>query len=281
MTMNYQLRAKKNNSFVRQIAWAGFFVLIVLLCVRLFFPSVFTVVGGVLFAQDSIISNVRTNFISKNGLQEENVLLRKQIAGLTVANQLSIQTQKAYDDLYRSLAVQADTVVTSEVLLRPPFAAYDSYIIASGESSGVEKNQVVTVGGAYVIGYIDAVTETFARVRLFSSASHEQTVSIDGFLFESVGQGAGTIEARLPRNFAETTGQTVRLPGLSNLVLGTVVATEFDPQDSYVTGVITPGVNMFQTELVTVIEQKWIDVAALDLEQFNNNETDAEDTDAE
>ncbi len=277
--MNYQLRAKKNTSIIKQLAIAGFFVCIMALLVRLVFPGSFVVFSSFLYAQDSFLSNVQTNFTSKQDLIIQNSQLQQQIDVLQRESQFTQSTQDVYAELYKTIQVPGDSRVTTEVLSRPPFAAYDTYIINAGSQSGIEMNQVVTTGGTLVIGYIDLVTTHYSRVRLFSSAGQSQTISIDGFLFDSAGRGAGTILVRLPRTYAETSGQVARLPGLSNLNLGIISVTEFDPQDSFVTGAVIPQFNSMQVHFVTVLEQKWTDVDALDLEQFNNTETDGEDSD--
>jgi len=279
--MNYQSRVKKNNSFLKQIAWTGFFVFIVTMVVRGMFPGMFNTFGNLLVTEQGFISKWQTNFSNKKDLVQENKLLRDQIKRLQTDNVFSLSNQQAYNNLYKTISTDERSVVTAEVLLRPPVAAYDTYILAAGSVAGIELGQMVSVGGVYAVGYIDAVTSDYARVRLFSSATHAQTVSIDGYLFDSVGQGSGSIAVRLPRSYVDTSNQSVQLPGASNLSLGIVSLTEFDPQDSYVTGIITPVHNIFQTELVTVLSQKWVDVAALDLEQFNNTQEDEENTDSE
>jgi len=258
----------------------GFFVVVIWFLLRFLFPSTFSDFASLVFANNSFFGSLQANYEDKESLLEENKTLRSGLLSQSMEAYSGRINQNFANELYKQVHTEGEVVTISEVLLRPPFAAYDTYVIKGGSIAGVQKNQLVVAAGVQVLGYVDAVTEHYSRVRLFSSADHEQTLSVDGFLFDSVGRGSGTIEIRLPRNFANTQDQVVKLPGASNLIVGGITVTEFDPQDSYVTGIVAPAVNILQQELVTVVEQEWEDVAALDLEQFNNTDN-AEDSDAQ
>ena len=206
---------------------------------------------------------------SKQELEEENQFLREQILRSSVALTLSEYNQRTLQEL---LALDAQTV-PAQVLLRPPYSAYDYYVLNQGADEGVALTQLVVVGGQYLVGYIDEVTPGHSRARLFSAPRETFLVSIEGILYPAEGEGGGTVSIRLPRNFRDLSEKTVTIPGTAPYVLGVIETTSFEPQDSYVRGVMNLPVNIF--------EQEWVEIVSTTFEDFQEEDLPKQETDGE
>lgn len=266
MIMNYPSRPKYRYSRLQHLSVFSLIVVALLLLSYLTHTSVFTVFSHMSESRFGITGFWQTMYTDKAILLRENVKLQKQVMVLKQ------QTQSGLSDSSSDMALWDNGLHATAVLSRPPQSAYDTYILSSGTNDGLAMKQVVVAQGKYVIGYIDQLTGPYARARLFSSAGDRVTVSIDGLLFHGIGEGGGIISVRLPRNFADTGGQVVRLPGIPELIMGTIVLTEFNPQDSYVQGIISLPVNIYAQEVVVVVDDVWEDVDATSLDSFSNND---------
>ena len=215
-------------------------------------------------------STVTVPFVDKQTLLRENSLLRNQLQTKSVSQRLVQEHQRLYHALWNDASGIKQNALLAEILLRPPYAAYDYYLINQGINDGVMVNQLVVAAGQYVLGYIDQVTDQYSRVKLFSSSDVNFMVSIDGVLYPAEGDGGGVVHIRLPRDFRDTEAQIVRLPGGGPYVLGILETTAFRPQDSFVLGIMDMPVNIFQQEWVVVTPYVYTDHQ--NLEQLFNEE---------
>ena len=256
MTTNY-LSQTKQRSWTRQLlGWSVIFVSVFLFL---------HVISSVLF--DSWSTTQRSTaaiskltsllFTDKRALVSENQSLREALQQRDLAVTLAVANREAYMDLYRATTGVGDTDIVVEVLQRPPHTPYDQYILGSGTGQGISAGQLVISARQEVVGYIDHTTPQASQAVLFSSPDQRFDVSIDGGIYPAQGNGGGVILVRLPRNFAQTSGQIVRIPGATPYVLGALEATEFNPQDSYVVGVLTMQTNIYTQSLLTVVDSFW------------------------
>jgi len=222
-----------------------------------------------LTSADSYLANrfdtFATYFEDKAQLERENERLRAELLHQEAVERNGQWIHDRYEDLLREVGLNQSGVVVP-VVKRPPYAAYDTYVIRSRE--GVRTGQLVVSDGVYVIGYVDQVSGEFARVRLFSSPGEEVVVSLDGSLYRGLGQGGGVVELSLPRSRRESTGERVELPSAPTYILGSVVATDFDPQDAFVRGQVVLGPNVYQDDFVTLLEEDYVPTQPLlDIEE--------------
>lgn len=270
MTMNYQSVTNKRKTHKRVLLGSGVFLVLIVVIVAA--PSVFGVFAQWIGISSWWEESVAAALTSRKELVEENQSLRALVARAETTQELASFYQGQYQEMYQHYTGLDESVVTgAEVLLRPPYSAYDYLVLNAGSLDGVVRDQFVVAEGQYVVGYIDAVTPGYSRVALFSAPREEVLVSVEGNLYPARGQGGGVSYIRLPRSFTDSTEQVVRMPGAGPYTMGLLETASFRPQDSYVTGVLTMPVNLFALERVSVVALEYTNQAQLE-EEFDEIE---------
>lgn len=128
-------------------------------------------------------------------------------------------------------------VVLAGVVAHPPTTPYDTLIIDAGETEGIEVGNLVSAGGSLLIGEVEQVYPTTARVVLFSAPgwSHEALLYLRSNQTAPLtleGQGAGAFIARVPVGTHASLGDAIVLPGVSGgffAAVSAIEATEGEP----------------------------------------------------
>jgi cell shape-determining protein MreC len=138
------------------------------------------------------------------------------------------------------------------VLKKPPFSAYDSFILDVGESGGVKMGQTVYALGDIPIGRIGEVFAGTSRVLLYSSAGEQFDVLIGPSNIETqaVGKGGGHFEVSLPRDTKIVPGDKVHIPSLGNSFVGTVEGLASEPSEPFAKILFRQPFNLY--------EQRWV-----------------------
>jgi cell shape-determining protein MreC len=172
---------------------------------------------------------------------EENILL-KRILG----RDLSTST----------ISNQIDGVL-AVVLKKPPYTPYDSLIIDTGQSLGIEKGDIVSAPGGIPIGSISEVYSNTSKVRLFSAPgeTHEVLIGASSTMITAIGRGAGVYEASVPRNLGIEEGDLVSLPAINPLFVGRVNGLVSDPADPFTTVLFSAPVNIYELRFVIVLNK--------------------------
>lgn len=248
MTMNYRSPTKRN--YYRNTV----IVLGVLFLVFVLFNSLRSVWAGVFFEMTGLQAlwrnKVTVVLSDKEDLLFENRELRRLVQEQETTVVMAEYNQRSYQELVREFSEDGGTL--AQVLLRPPYSPYDYLVLDQGTVHGVLENQLVIADGQYVIGYINQVSERYSQAILFSSPQEDFLVSIDGVVYPANGDGGGAISLRLPRNFRDSNRLVVTIPGTLPYVLGFAEETAFEPQDSYVRGIMNLPVNLFEREQVWI-----------------------------
>ena len=194
-----------------------------------------------------------TNFRIKRSLVYENGTLRAEIdrmqAQVLDRNLLEEKVMKLEEALGRA---GSDNRVVASVLVGPGRSPYDTLVIDAGKKDGVEEgflvaasehtvngkvvDDVVVYAGAGAIGTIAEVSDSSAKVKLYSSSGQEHLVLVGANAIPATarGRGMGNFEAKLPQGSTVSLGDTVLFPD-DNLILGTVQLVEEEPSLPFIT----------------------------------------------
>lgn len=144
-----------------------------------------------------------------------------------------------------------ENVLLAYILKKPPFTAYDSYILDVGAKHGVTVGDKVYALGNILIGEILETSNSASKVRLYSSygQKHEVLIGEQNIQATATGRGGGAYEAIVPRDVKVAEGNTITIPGISNAVFGVVNAIIADPAHTFSSVLFSPPVNIY--------EQKW------------------------
>ncbi|MFW0871200.1 MAG: hypothetical protein ACKKL4_01970 [Patescibacteria group bacterium] len=213
--------------------------------------NLFFLYAKILDGGKDLFSNITLPFQDVQALRQENQILRTELENKNSANILAEENARAYLDLWKEFQFEGRDTYIARVIARPPYTAYDQYILKASRELDVD--MLVVSAQQYALGYIEQVQGNYSRAQLFSAPREEVIVSIDGVLYTALGKGGGTLEVKLPRSYRETRGVVVKLPGGGPYILGTLSHTEFDPQDSFVRGIISLPINIYTQELVSIV----------------------------
>ncbi|MDO8430646.1 MAG: hypothetical protein Q7S72_01480 [Candidatus Taylorbacteria bacterium] len=211
-------------------------IIIILLPIYLFFPkffpNVFTFVLGPFWKirqEEPVLSReMRDAFISE--LQKENTDLKTLLNTSTTS---SVQT-------------------IAYILKKPPFTAYDNYIIDIGKHKDVHIGDKVYAIGNVLLGEISEIDASIAKVKLYSSYGEKYTVFIGKNNIETIatGLGGGAFEVVLPKDVKIVENDTVTIPDLRISVFGIVKSVTIDPARAFSTILFSQPLNIY--------EQKWV-----------------------
>ncbi len=138
------------------------------------------------------------------------------------------------------------------VLKKPPFSAYDSFILDVGSAEGVKLGQHVFTLGNIPIGEIAEVFGSNSRVRLYSSSGEKFQILIGPSAIEAtaMGKGGGYFEVSLPRDTKIKVGDSVHIPALTDSFVGKVDGIASDPSE--------PFARIHFHQAVNIYEQRWV-----------------------
>ncbi len=240
------------------------FIFIILFFVKSYIFNAFSYLGQGVFNPVVSVGNnlsnrmksLKTYFISKNSLYQENLDLKSQLESSAAdrANYYSIVQENA--DLKDVLGRKKEDmkVVLASILIKPNQSLYDTLVLDVGENMGIKVGATVFALGDIPIGKVAEVYSSSSRVVLFSTNGEKTQVvlSAQNTFLELVGRGGGNFEMIIPRDFKLLKGEQVVLPGISPKVVAVVETIISDPRDAFQKALLVAPVNIQELKFVEV-----------------------------
>lgn len=199
-----------------------------------------------------ILSLVQT----KAALTSENLHLRRVIAEQEGQGALVAALKRELDDYKNDFGNETkESLVAASIVSRPPASVYDVLLIDSGAQENVAVGDLVIAPKGGLLGTIDAVAVSSARVSLFSHPGRitEAELSESRMTIDLIGYGGGMLLAKVPRDSSVRIDEVVVYPGDRSRVFGTVVALEESVSASQKILFIRPLVNVQSIGTVFVV----------------------------
>ena len=218
------------------------FVIIFLLLLCMFFPRF---VSGLFIKIAGPFWNI-----------EKDIKTEKIRVSIDLQNTTILELEKENSDLKEIMARNSSSspMLLSYIVKKPPFTAYDSYVIDIGKNSGVKNGDKVYANGNLLLGEIVEINGNFAKVKLYSSYGEKFDVLIGKNNIEATatGKGGGAFEVVLPKNSKVQLNDSVSVPDLNVSVFGIVKNISRDPARAFSTVLFSQPINIY--------EQKWVQV---------------------
>lgn len=145
--------------------------------------------------------------------------------------------------------------ILAALLVSPPHAPYDSFVLDAGTEDGAAVGDDVLFGRT-VLGRIAAVSRRAATGQLFSSPGVTTSVVIwrDGRALpaEAKGEGNGSFRIVVPKETGVTVGDRVVMPGINPSQFGEVAAVLSDETDSFATALVRNPVNAWSLRFLEI-----------------------------
>ncbi len=218
------------------------FVIIFLLLLCMFFPRF---VSGLFIKIAGPFWNI-----------EKDIKTEKIRVSIDLQNTTILELEKENSDLKEIMARNSSSspMLLSYIVKKPPFTAYDSYVIDIGKNSGVKNGDKVYANGNLLLGEIVEINGNFAKVKLYSSYGEKFDVLIGKNNIEATatGKGGGAFEVVLPKDSKVQLNDSVSVPDLNVSVFGIVKNISRDPARAFSTVLFSQPINIY--------EQKWVQV---------------------
>ena len=127
--------------------------------------------------------------------------------------------------------------ILAAILIRPPLAPYDEFIIDVGSNQGITPGSAVYAPGNILIGTTTDVLGETSKVSLFSSPGNSYPVLIGSnhVPATAVGRGGGQYEAQIPQATQITKGDIVSDATLNDGFFGQVTSVVNNPSSPFET----------------------------------------------
>lgn len=243
MKTNYVLNSNRVNKspFSRALKVVVVLALVISI-IYTFFPRAFPV----------FFTSIFRPLWGDSGFIEE---LRKTLNELYVQIADDDILKQENDDLKKILGrVHTKSPLLATILKKPPFSAYDTFILDVGVQHKIKKGQKVYAFGDVIIGEIGDVIGNTSKVKLYSSAGEKFTVSVGSTNIETVaiGKGGGYFELSLPRGTKIIEGDSVVIPSLTSAFVGRVGAIVSDPSEPFLKVLFRQPLNIYELKWVIV-----------------------------
>jgi len=239
--MSYEHRSKVNNRSLPFPIKFAFIVITVLFLLNLIFPNFLSRISTIIASPfwsiersiigDEIESNTRFENAIISQLEQENIELKNLLG------------RKA----------STSSMVLAYIVKKPPFSAYDIYIVDVGDSK-VNIGNRVYVSGNILVGEVVEVNGSYAKVKLYSSYGEKYDVLIgqSNIQATATGQGGGSFEVILPRESNIRVNDNVLIPTLKPSIFGIVKSVNIEPARAFASILFSQSVNIY--------EQKWVEI---------------------
>lgn len=224
-------------------------VVVLLLVLNIFFPkalpSFFTMIARPFWTVENGFLN---GFTPREELEREYLELS---SSMSKANALAQENAEIKASLGRT---SASSPLLATVLKRPPFSAYDTFILDVGVKENVAIGDRVYTLGNIPIGTIAEVIGNTSKVRLYSSSGEKFTILIGPQNIEAtaVGKGGGHFESSMPRDTKIKVGDSVHIPGLNEGFVATVEGIASEPSEPFLKVLFRQPVNMYELRWVII-----------------------------
>ncbi len=193
---------------------------------------------------------------SKKDLYKQNILLKEELAAREIERVRTEAVEEENTVLKATLGRVAPerSIVLSAILAKPNQTPYDTLIIDRGEKDGIAIDQLVFANGDVLIGEIDSVDNSTAKVLMYSTPGNilQVVYGSTGRYFNARGLGNGTFEVEVARDVDVVEGDLFFYPNLDNTPVGIVRKVDFDARDSFKKVLMKSPVN--------IQEERWVEV---------------------
>ncbi len=173
-------------------------------------------------------------------------------------NATIVELQKENRELKLALNRSATSSMTvAFILKKPPFSAYDIYIIDTGSADNVKKGDRVYAVGNILLGEIVEVSRNSSKVKLYSSYGEKYEILIGKNIQATAqGLGGGAFEVVLPRDTLVVEHDIVTVLAMDISVLGIVRRVIIDPAKNFSTVLFSQPINIYEQRVVLVEKLK-------------------------
>lgn len=257
--MNHHLAKtyrRKRFVFLLVVAFVLFVVLAQSGLLKRFSPFFTRLVAPIWQAENFSSDFLSIALDSKKDLYKQNVLLKEELGAKNIELIVVTDIEKENTELKETLGrVPAERrVILSGILAKPNQTPYDTLIIDRGEKDGVAVDQLVFANGDVLIGEIDSVENSTAKVLMYSTPGNilQVVYGSTGRYFNARGLGNGSFEVEVARDVDVAEGDLFFYPGLDNTLVGVVRKVDFDARDSFK--------KVFMKSPVNIQEERWVEV---------------------
>lgn len=195
-------------------------------------------------------------FSSKRELFRQNTMLKEALK----EREIELESVRTLEDENASLKAlmnripEGRTVILAGILAKPNQTPYDTLIIDRGEKDGIAIDQLVFANGDVLIGEIDSVDNSTAKVLMYSTPGNilQVVYGSTGRYFNARGLGNGSFEVEVARDVDVVEGDLFFYPNLDNTPVGIVRKVDFDARDSFKKVLMKSPVN--------IQEERWVEV---------------------
>ncbi len=177
-------------------------------------------------------------------------------------NALIDELRKENESLKSLLDRGATTTPTlAYILKKPPFTAYDTFVIDIGKRVGVVVGEKVYGVHEVLIGEIAEVSDSTSKVKLYSSFGEKYEAVLDvgtsseGVQVTATGRGGGSFEIVIPRDMEVKIGDVVTVPNLQTNVFGIVKEIVADDAKTFSTILFSQPINIYELKWVELYRQ--------------------------
>lgn len=239
MKMTYHQRSSRKK---RKKSTAIFIVIILFVLLfsifNITFPkSIINTVGYPVIKVKNFVlspfSGIGSYFETKNSLIKENEELKDDVARLNVDVLTFGLIGEELKELKENFGLNSEEERTlANVLVRPPYSPYDTFVIDLGRDEVFEGSPVYY--NNVRIGIIGSVDKNTSIVKLLSSSGNKFQVRINRSIdTEAYGQGGGRFLAILPKDADINVGDVITIPELTPGVFATVQVIESTEGDTF------------------------------------------------
>lgn len=198
--------------------------------------------------------NIIQSFYNKQGILEENTILKNEIKRLEVDNLRIGYLSQELEEISLLTNGSTSNIIPGNVIRRDVLGNSDVFIVNQGSKDGVTIGDSVVTYDHVLIGFIDSVYDHTSQLTLHSKANQ----TIDGVLFphnvtmSARGYGNGSFVIDAPREVAVAEGDilySLEQPGSIVAIVRDIV---FDPRDPFKQVYLSYPVNTNQIQKVGI-----------------------------
>jgi cell shape-determining protein MreC len=172
-----------------------------------------------------------------------------------IISQLTKENSELKEIIGRKIS---DNIIIAYILKKPPYTAYDSFIIDIGSRDNITIADKVYANGNILIGEIGEVLTSTSKVKLYSSYGEKYEILIgeNNIQATATGRGGGSFETVIPRDVKVSEGDTIVIPDISGSVFGTVGKVISDPARAFSTVIFSQPINLYEQKFVQIYEKE-------------------------
>ena len=192
-------------------------------------------------------------FYGKQQILKENEALRNEVSRLEIDNLRTRYLSEELEKMYR-ITESDTTLITARVLKQGTVGSRDTFIINQGSINNVGVGDRVIAYDNVLVGIIDEVYDTTARVLLYSDTDQ----SINGVLFPhninltAQGYGKGSFLIETPREIEVETGDILYSLEEPGRIIALVREVIFDPRDPFKKVYLSYPVNIHEMQILGI-----------------------------